>query len=310
MPYPITPDQPLVEAGRQVMAAELAIVESHFAAVRDAADETGVHETRKAIRRTRTAMRVFGPNFTPDALKPHRRFLRKLMRRLAPSRDATVMLNHLDAYLDEAGSAAEDGQTNDGLPALRAALAGARAARDEEVCRYLARPRARKRLAAYRAFLDQSGAGALPATPGEPFRVAALAPVLLYGRLADVRAYEGRVDEASLPELHALRIRLKELRYSLEFFEAVLGPDFATAHGPVKEMLELLGEINDAHVAEGRLKALAAGADAGSLRADIAHYRAVQKAWIARDRAAFTILWESLLSPAWRQAFALAVAAL
>ena len=42
------------------------------------------------------------------------------------------------------------------------------------------------------------------------------APVLIYTRLAGVRAYGPLLSTASLEQLHALRIEFKKLRYALD----------------------------------------------------------------------------------------------
>ena len=93
---------PIAEAGRLLMAGELAIIQTHWPALRLAADTTAVHETRKAIRRTFTLFKLFAPYFAPDELEPHRATLRRMMRRLAPCRDAAVFRLKLAAYNETA----------------------------------------------------------------------------------------------------------------------------------------------------------------------------------------------------------------
>jgi len=84
---PITANLPIAEAARLMMAEQLAIVYEHLPALQQDAAVTAVHETRKAIRRTFTLFKLFAPSFAPGELEPHRRTLRRLMRRLAPCRD-------------------------------------------------------------------------------------------------------------------------------------------------------------------------------------------------------------------------------
>ena len=80
-------------------------------------------------------------------------------------------------------------------------------------------------------FLKKSGAAAVPAftEQGEvrPQRIRHVLPVVIQQRLAAVRAYEGYLEGPDVPleRLHRLRIAFKSLRYTLEFFREVLGPD-------------------------------------------------------------------------------------
>jgi CHAD domain-containing protein len=90
----------------------------------------------------------------------------------------------------------------------------------------------------------------------EPYRVRHVAPVAVYSRLAAVRAYDEWVSIPAPPveRLHALRISCKRLRYTMEFFEEVLGPD---AKGAIREIVEVqdhLGDLQDAVVASAILR--------------------------------------------------------
>ena len=61
-------------------------------------------------------------------------------------------------------------------------------------------------------------------------------------------------DSAAIPTLHALRIDFKRLRYTLEFFEEVLGPEARQVVNEIKTMQDHLGDLNDAAVAETMLR--------------------------------------------------------
>ena len=60
-----------------------------------------------------------------------------------------------------------------------------------------------------------------------PHRVKDVLPSILYARMADITAYSEWVEGPYLPvaRLHRLRIASKGMRYTLEFFESVLGED-------------------------------------------------------------------------------------
>jgi CHAD domain-containing protein len=84
-----------------------------------------------------------------------------------------------------------------------------------------------------------------------PLHVRHVAPVIIYHRLAAVRAYDRWVRGAHVPteRLHMLRISIKRFRYTLEFFREVLGPESNTLINDCKRMQDHLGDLQDAVVA-------------------------------------------------------------
>jgi CHAD domain-containing protein len=54
----------------------------------------------------------------------------------------------------------------------------------------------------------------------------------------------------SPPELHALRLASKKLRYTLELFRPCYGPGLAARIDALKSLQQMLGEINDTVAAE------------------------------------------------------------
>jgi CHAD domain-containing protein len=84
-----------------------------------------------------------------------------------------------------------------------------------------------------------------------PHRVRHVAPMVIYQRLAAVRAYDEWVSIPDPPpeRLHALRIACKRLRYTLEFFREVLGPDTRALIKTIVTIQDHLGSLQDARVA-------------------------------------------------------------
>jgi CHAD domain-containing protein len=109
-------------------------------------------------------------------------------------------------------------------------------------------------------FLRTPGAGAQPVFSRDdqplPHRLRHVVPVVVYQRLADVRAYDEWVTgpEVPLERLHQLRIAFKRLRYTLEFFEEVLGPEAKRLIEDIKAMQDHLGALQDAGVASALLR--------------------------------------------------------
>jgi CHAD domain-containing protein len=108
----------------------------------------------------------------------------------------------------------------------------------------------------FEEFLTSSGEGALDVPSGEPvpYLVRHVAPQLIHERYEAVRAYDTLLPDAPLTTYHLLRIDFKRLRYALEFFKDVLGPEAAAIIKRVTGMQDLLGELQDAHVAEGLIE--------------------------------------------------------
>jgi CHAD domain-containing protein len=98
-------------------------------------------------------------------------------------------------------------------------------------------------------FVSTLGAGARPIPEISPHLVQHVVPVLVYTRLASVRAYGPLLASATIEELHSLRIEFKKLRYTLEFFREVLGEQTKLLIEEVKILQDHLGDLNDADVA-------------------------------------------------------------
>lgn len=289
----IGPTQSMVGAACVILGQQLAILRNHEMAVRETADATGIHEMRKAIRRSRTAFRIFDPYFPRGALKPYRSCLKKVMKRLALSRDLHVFVAKLARYRVETQ---DDLSELEAFWRLRLEVADA-AARD-----YVNGDRYQLCVATFAEFLRAPP----PQEAGlfEPAQVRQLAPVLLYQRLAAVRAFDELIADADTDTLHQLRVQFKELRYTLEFFAGVLGAEAAAIIKHLDEIQHHLGDLNDADVALDLL-AKTPGAVPG-----VEEYAAVQRRIIAELRASFLVVWEHFDDPGWRLQLAQAVAVL
>ena len=95
----------------------------------------------------------------------------------------------------------------------------------------------------------------MPENAPIPDRVFELAPVLIYSRLAAVRAFAPWLGNAPIELLHALRIEFKKLRYTVEYFREVLGDEAKTVIDELKSLQDHLGDLNDAQVASNIIRA-------------------------------------------------------
>ena len=139
-----------------------------------------------------------------------------------------------------------------------------------------------------------------------PYKTGHLVPVLVYERLANVRAYDNHIKGASLPILHALRIQLKEFRYTLELYTPVLGPTAAATIETIKRLLTHLGDLNDERI---HLKLLAE-MEVPELAIPVAVYTEAKRSELQRLLADFPELWAEINHPIWRENLAMAVAAI
>ncbi|WP_051013801.1 CYTH and CHAD domain-containing protein [Pararhodospirillum photometricum] len=204
----------------------------------------GVHQTRVALRRLRSVLTLFGPaRPAPAALVAD---LRWVMGVLGPARDLDVFLTEilppLAARLEgDPGLASLLEQGRREQHALRAAAQAA-------VCG----PRFTTLILRLSHWLDAPGP--LPSAPA----LGALAEAALERRWRRMRRAGRGFDTLPDPARHALRVRIKKIRYALE----VLAPLYAER--PVRDTLralkdaqEALGQANDAAVARHRLGHLA-----------------------------------------------------
>ena len=299
---------PIAEAARTLLAAQMQIMRDQVEAVTEAADATSVHEMRKAIRRSFTAFLLFEPYFQPDALRPFQRPLRKVMKRLGRARDLTVLGRNLDEHLQTL--TARQGDAGN-LPALRQHIHAQQIAATARFLAYLQQEKVSGFFDAYAGFLQTPGAGALPQPAHAVLQVRHLLPVFIYQRLAAALVFSGGVQQANLtlPELHQLRLHAKELRYTLEFFAPLLGPTFVLVHATLKRLLEHLGEQNDAYVGARWLGEQLGEAEMPALHDALHAYQDLLQQRLAHLLAEFPAIWAEFDHPAWRINLALSLPA-
>jgi CHAD domain-containing protein len=143
--------------------------------------------------------------------------------------------------------------------------------------------------------------------------------VLVYERLASVRAFDAIINHATIEQLHALRIEFKKLRYTVEFFREVMGDEAKEVINEFKKMQDHLGDLNDAQVAtvflsqflhddEERQVSLPLN-ERHNLEPVVA-YQAYRYAERHRLLTTFQPAWENFNRPEMRQKIALAVSVL
>jgi len=228
-------------------------------------DPEDLHQLRVAVRRLRALLRTIRPLAGRGTTEELRAELGWFGDLLGEVRDLDVMLEHLGAEA--------------------AALGGddARAARP--LLRRLERERARRRGelrealdgARYFALLDELELAVRTLPVGDPGRLPDLAAAEFRRLRRAARVAGGTPGDA---ELHELRIRGKRARYAAELVEGKRAARFVA---DAKRFQDVLGEHQDAIVAEERLRSLL-GARTATAQA-VAVGRLVERERARRDRA-------------------------
>jgi len=238
------------EVARANLRRHLAAWLSHEPAARLGEDPEELHQLRVAGRRMETTLRVFEP-WLPRALVRQRPAWKTLIRALGVVRDLDVQLQELATFAGDpnAPPAAQ-------LAPLRERLELERRDARTRMLGTLDRPATRSLI---RRMHD------LLARPGRPTRIGAdnppaavVAPQLIRRSFRQLRkaARHARSDGTAAAH-HALRRRAKKLRYTIEAFDAFYGGDAQRLLRAIARLQSCLGSHQDAHVAAGRLQAIA-----------------------------------------------------
>ena len=312
----ISPDDPMSEAGRKVLLYHFAEMLAHEQGTRLGQDIEELHDMRVATRRMRAAFEVFGDAFEPKILKTHLKGLKATGRALGQVRDLDVFMEKAQHYLD----GLPEGERS-GLDPLLHVWQEEREQARTEMNIYLVSDAYQEFKLKFNRFLHTPGDGALavPQDHPTPYLVREIAPVLIYNRLAAVRAYASILVHASIEQMHALRIEYKKLRYTVEYFREVLGEESKAVINDIKKLQDHLGDLNDADVATSILRSFLDGWDARQASLPVSErqnpeaivgYLAARHAERHRLMVTFQQDWEFFLRPEFRQNLALAISVL
>lgn len=232
------------EAFGSIVAHCLRHMMGNWIAVVEARDAEGVHQMRVALRRLRSALSLFAVPFRP-ALAPLEEEVRWIGNMLGRARD-------LDVLLDEVFKPAAEAHGSDARLRALAELARERhvsawddllAALGSERFRQLVFEASAATLT--RPWAQASVGGGEALLPADQFARERLAA--RYDRVRKIGKRIGKLDEE---ERHGLRIKLKKLRYAVDFF-ASLWPKRRTEafRERLGALQDVLGEMNDAAVA-------------------------------------------------------------
>jgi CHAD domain-containing protein len=239
---PVGAGAPALEQLRRLLGDQLRELERHDPGVRLRDDIEDLHRFRVATRRARAIIRATRP-LLGDELKPLGEELKWLAGVLGPARDLDVLLERLRAGARTLGVDAPAAGT------IIATLEDEREQLHDAVLEALADDRYLRLLDLFAASVaslkDLDAPGGL-----RPLASAELRKL--------VKAARELSDDPTDDELHALRIRAKRARYAAEL--AVIahsGKALSRYLTAVKELQDVIGEHQDAVVAEAKLRQIA-----------------------------------------------------
>jgi CHAD domain-containing protein len=240
----------MAEAVRKILREQLEVMLANEAGSRVGDDIEHVHDMRVAVRRMRAAFRLFGGYFQPQAIKGFEKDLRKTGRALGTVRDLDVFNREAMRYLR-----LQPKPRRHDLDSLLNRWHEQREAARLELVDYLDSQRYQRFLQEFGDFVQTPGAGVERIPEGEPQRllVRDVLSSTVWQLYETAWAYDRVLEEAPVTTLHALRIDCKYLRYTLEFFESLLGPEAPWLIREVTALQDHLGDIQDAEVAKAIL---------------------------------------------------------
>jgi CHAD domain-containing protein len=237
--HELEPGTPPPEVLRVALAEQYRKLMEHDPGTRLGSDPEDLHQMRVATRRARAFLRAARPLLDEEWAEELRAELGWLGSALGPARDLDVLLEHVRSEVDELG--------DEGRP-----LAGLVASLEDE--------HEQARAAAVAALDDERYFALLDRLENAEPKLAADADESLTGLWWDEfrrtrRRFEKLDSKSSDEDLHAARIRAKRARYAAELASHELGRPGERFLKAAREVQDVLGEHQDAAVAEDRIVA-------------------------------------------------------
>ncbi|EXI64452.1 MAG: hypothetical protein AW08_03699 [Candidatus Accumulibacter adjunctus] len=262
-PVAVQADMPTMDAFRLIAVACIGHLQANEQGVRDSEEAEFVHQARVAIRRLRSAIRLWEPLLPEAFVARFDPLWQALATQLGDNRNWDVFRAETMPVLAEVFAGTVDG-------ARLASRVRGRCARYRRESRRALQSEDYSRL-----LLDFSAALVdLPVSPAG--RLADFVPRCLGKRARRVNERAAAPLQTDVAARHRLRVAFKQLRYGLEFFSPLLaGPLLTDYHQSATALQEMLGRLNDLAVAT---QLVAAALPAAS--------RVEVQAWLAAQTAA------------------------
>jgi CHAD domain-containing protein len=267
---------------RAALEGSVAHLIAHDAGVRLGDDPENVHQARIATRRLRSSVRTFHALLEPEWAKSLRDELRSLGRQLGEVRDTEVLLDRLRGRAERLRPDDQDAakrvlnQLLERWDTARGALQNT--LRSREYSELLDRLVDAVHEPALLPEADGPAADVLPPLMRKPWK-----------KLSE--AVEGLEDDPPDGALHEVRIRAKHCRYAAETITPAVGKQARSFARAMKDLQDVLGEHQDAVVAEQWLRDVAAKAD-GPETFIAGELASLERLDIERTREAWPNVWQ------------------
>ena len=237
----VTPAMTTADALRAVVRHGLGVVVANADALRSAHASEHVHQARVALRRMRSAARLFDPRGA-DLPAPLVKELRWLARRLGRARDWDVLADTtLPAILESVAL---------GVEPARALSRAARRARNSALARAVDAVSSRR----YSELVLHLARWSLSAPPAATPSVSDAAADLLDPVAERLISLARSFDQLNAKHRHRVRVHAKRLRYALDLLHETLPSRSGQAYiDALASLQDSLGELNDATVAHALL---------------------------------------------------------
>jgi CHAD domain-containing protein len=238
----LEPTDRLVDAGREIIAFHLIRMLQNEPGVYKGDNVEAVHDMRVATRRIRTAIKVLAPYFPTDWRETIKEELRNAAKILGEVRDLDVFKINFDDYIQDQSSWKMEAYAN-----LIRTWESEHSAAHQKVKSYLDGEAYRNCVAKLANFQNKF-VKYIKDIPDEIVaeRINQSVPSILFKLDKQVRVYDNQLDTATLHQLHRLRIQLKHFRYTLEFFDSVLGETNQLFISEIINLQDHLGNLHDA----------------------------------------------------------------
>ncbi len=294
---PLSPEITVVELGSAATAANvvrhtiaLSVIRliRHDAVVRLDTDPEGVHQARVATRRLRSDLRTFRPLLVVEWSTALRDELGWAAGLLGAVRDADVLLERLRQRVVELPDAEQR--------ALATTLVTLEDERDVALTSLLETLRSGRYLGLLEMLVAAANAPSLRESTDAP--AAQVVPGLLrkpWHKLA--KRVQTLGDSPSDAKLHEVRIRTKRVRYAAEAAAPVVGKPAKQLAKAAERLQEVLGELNDAVVAECWLADWAKRDRSEAERRAAEGLASLERTVAQERRESWHAAWEELSSP-------------
>ncbi|WP_406661081.1 CHAD domain-containing protein [Methanolobus sp. ZRKC3] len=255
----IIPDDSVRDAARKLLMFYFKKMLEHEDGTKLGSNIEELHDMRVAAMRMRSVIEVLEEYLDMKEMSSYFKSIKATRKHLGLVRDIDVFLEKIDAYIKLHPS-----ENGTGIENLRVSMNKERKKRRNKMFSYLGSSKYNSFKNNFAAYLLDDNSWNITQKQKKcdrhiPQKVKDIIPILLYTQLANVRAYDSLFSDdctivPSFEQYHSLRINVKILRYTLEFFREVLDPKTDHVIKEFKILQDNLGDMHDAVVAIDNLK--------------------------------------------------------